>query len=216
MNRGVFISIGLLASLGVSWALMFLAPLKQFGSQEPEYLELVGSYYPGKRPGRANQGRELYRQLGCAACHTQQVQPEDVLPDVERGWGSRRSVVQDYLYERPAMLGQVRLGPDLADVGSRIISEDPEITRQNVQRQLVHLYNPRLVSPDSNMPGFPFLFEKRRSNGEPSADALSIEEGTHAPELGYEIVPKQEARALAAYLMSLRVNVSLKEAPIIE
>ena len=64
------------------------------------------------------------------------------------------------------------------------------------------------------MPAYPYLFEKRRVEGEPSAHALKLE-GEYAPEAGYEIVPKPEAYSLVAYLLSLRATTSLPEAPIL-
>ena len=40
-------------------------------------------------------------------------------PDIARGWGKRRSVAEDFLYDYPVMLGSQRIGPDLAGVGAR-------------------------------------------------------------------------------------------------
>jgi cbb3-type cytochrome oxidase cytochrome c subunit len=124
--------------------------------------------------------------------------------DIERGWGKRFSVAQDYLLEQPLMLGRQRLGPDLANIGGRL----PDGTRH-----LLHLYNPKITAPGSTMPSYPFLFEKRKLIGRPSPDALKLEK-EFAPEAGYEIVPKPEGRALVAYLLSLQSDVSLFEAPL--
>ena len=63
---------------------------------------------------------------------------------------------------------------------------------------------------DSNMPAYRFLYEKRRINGEPSADALKLS-GSDAPGEGWEIVPTYEAECLVAYLMSLDQSHPLKE-----
>ena len=54
-----------------------------------------------------------------------------------------------------------------------------------------------------------FLFEERKIGRVPSPDALKIE----GVEAGYEVVPTDEAKALAAYLASLRADVPLFEAP---
>ena len=40
--------------------------------------------------------------------------------DMARGWGKRRSVAEDFLFDSPVMLGSQRVGPDLASVGSRL------------------------------------------------------------------------------------------------
>jgi hypothetical protein len=124
--------------------------------------------------------------------------------DITRGWGVRHSVAADFLYDAPVQLGNLRAGPDLANVGGRLA--DPNW-------HLMHLYAPGIVK-DSRMPSFKFLFEKRKMIGaEPSADALKGLPKEFAPEDGYEIVPKPEAKQLVAYLLSLRADVPLYEAP---
>ena len=40
-------------------------------------------------------------------------------PDVERGWGARRSVARDFVNDSPVLLGSLRVGPDLASIGTR-------------------------------------------------------------------------------------------------
>jgi cytochrome c oxidase cbb3-type subunit 2 len=52
----------------------------------------------------------------------------------------------------------------------------------------------------------------RRIGWQPSPDALQLP-GEFAPPPGFEIVPKPEARALVAYLSSLRTDAVLFEAP---
>jgi cbb3-type cytochrome oxidase cytochrome c subunit len=73
-----------------------------------------------------------------------------------------------------------------------------------------HLYSPRSINDDSNMPAYRFLYEKRLIDGEGSADALQVT-GTDAPPAGWEIVPTYDATCLVAYLMSLDQSHSLKE-----
>ena len=73
-----------------------------------------------------------------------------------------------------------------------------------------HLYSPRSITLDSNMPAYRFLYEKRRISGEASADALKLT-GHDAPPPGWEIVPTYEAKCLVAYLMSLDQSHPLKE-----
>ena len=41
-------------------------------------------------------------------------------PDLARGWGRRRTVAEDYLFDSPVMPGSQRVGPDLANVGARL------------------------------------------------------------------------------------------------
>jgi len=63
------------------------------------------------------------------------------------------------------------------------------------------------------MPPYRFLFEKRRIGRRPSLEALSLS-GDLAPGPGYEIVPRPEAKALTAYLISLHADAPLFDAPI--
>jgi cytochrome c oxidase cbb3-type subunit 2 len=74
----------------------------------------------------------------------------------------------------------------------------------------VHLYAPRSVNPDSNMPAYRFLYEKRRIAGERSAEALQLS-GSDAPPQGWEVVPTYDARCVVAYLMGLNQSHPLKE-----
>jgi cytochrome c oxidase cbb3-type subunit 2 len=124
-------------------------------------------------------------------------------PDIARGWGMRQSVAEDFLYDYPVQLGSLRAGPDLANAGVRA---------PDANWQLVHLYAPASEVKDSTMPPFRYLFDVRKIGGVPSPDALVFPKG-FGPPAGYEVVPKPEAKELAAYLLSLRVNVPLYSAP---
>jgi cbb3-type cytochrome oxidase cytochrome c subunit len=74
----------------------------------------------------------------------------------------------------------------------------------------VHLYAPRSINIDSNMPAYRFLYEKRRTAGERSADALQLS-GSDTPPAGWEVVPSYDAKCLVAYLIALNQSHSLKE-----
>ncbi len=123
--------------------------------------------------------------------------------DIARGWGIRHSVAADYLYDYPVQLGSLRVGPDLAAIGVRLA---------NANVLLQHLYAPKSVTPNSAMPPFKFLFEVRPIGATPSPDALNLPK-EFAPASGYEVVPKPEAKQLVGYLLSLRADVPLFEAP---
>ncbi len=124
-------------------------------------------------------------------------------PDLARGWGRRRTVAEDFLYDSPVMPGRQRIGPDLADVGARL--PDPAW-------HLLHFYAPRFQEKASTMPPYRFLFEQRRIGRTPSPDAMTLPPEL-APGPGFEVVPTDEARQLAAYLVSLKNNAPLYEAP---
>jgi len=125
-------------------------------------------------------------------------------PDIARGWGRRQSVAEDYLYDEPVLLGNLRAGPDLANIGVR----EPD-----ANWQLTHLYAPSGVVQGSTMPPFRYLFELRKLGAAPSPDALRFPK-EYALSAGYEVVPTEEAKQLAAYLLSLRANAPLYSAPI--
>jgi cbb3-type cytochrome oxidase cytochrome c subunit len=74
----------------------------------------------------------------------------------------------------------------------------------------VHLYSPRSINIDSNMPSYRFLYEKRRIRDARSEDALQLT-GSDAPPEGWEIVPTFDAKCLVAYLMSLNQSHPLNE-----
>jgi len=74
----------------------------------------------------------------------------------------------------------------------------------------VHLYAPRSINRDSNMPAYRFLYEKRRIGGERSAEALRLS-GPDAPPEGWEVVPTYDAKCVVAYLMGLNQSHSLKD-----
>lgn len=163
--------------------------------------ELPQPILAGVSRADADRARRQIEVTGAKAVVT--VQP--VGPDLAHGWGKRRSVAADYLFDYPVMLGSQRVGPDLANLGLRAASEE---------WLLWHLYNPRIVTPGSVMPTYRYLFEKRRIQGVPSPAALRLPEAFQ-PEAGFEIVPKPEAKALVAYLMSLKASAQLFETPML-
>jgi cytochrome c oxidase cbb3-type subunit 2 len=202
MRYGPLIFVGIFLTLASSWCGLVLMPQIQLGRQQAIKIEETGEFYPTPRSGLAQQGFEIYLANGCIYCHSQQVRPEGFGADILRNWGQRRTVARDYLYDKPVMLGTMRTGPDLANIGLR---------QTSAAWHLLHLYNPRIVSKGSIMPPFPFLFEKQKIGSRPSPDALNLPP-EFALEPGYEIIPRPEAKALAQYLLSLKANAPLPEA----
>jgi len=201
MNIAPFIFIWLLATFSMSWFGYVYRPNAELSRQEPFKDPITAAVYPVGRSGEAMQGAEVYRAQGCAACHTQQVRPADEGNDLGRGFGIRRTVATDYMLDCPPQLGAIRLGPDLANFGLRKNTND-------VAWIYLHLLKPKALVERSNMPPYPYLFEKVLANsGHPGA--ISIPSETK-----YEFVPRDEAKQLAAYLVSLKNEGSVFEAPI--
>jgi len=144
-------------------------------------------------------GREHYISLGCIYCHSQQPRDPSQAPDMARGWG-RPSVPSDYSYDNPHLLGTMRTGPDLFNIGAR---------QPSVDWQLTHLYQPRAVSPGSIMPAYPFLFRETDYLGD------QIEVKLPAQFQGSEryVVPRQEALDLVDYLLALDHTYPAEELP---
>ena len=67
------------------------------------------------------------------------------------------------------------------------------------------------------MPPFRFLYEVRPVGSKPERYVVNIPEGhPNAPPPGYEVVATDDAVALVEYLLSLRVDYGLPEAPLPE
>ena len=338
--------LGLLATLAFSWLGLAYIPDLQIGHLEPQSDEEGTDIYPMPRSGMAERGRRVFVANGCFYCHSQQIRADYAASDVDLQrwaapsprprWGDRRSAPRDYIFDRPALIGRTRLGPDLANIGKAAPAEEEAAPAQpapagspggspapanaspapgnaspppgakppgkpspgaattpsqpspapaaspaqpapagssggspapanaspapgnapsppanppappgakppaqpspapaasppqpaatpsaaaassespvpySAAWHHQHLYSPRSLNPDSNMPAYRFLYEKRRIGGEQSVDALHLK-GDEAPGEGWEIVPTYDAKALVAYLMSLNQSHPLSE-----
>jgi cytochrome c oxidase cbb3-type subunit 2 len=136
-------------------------------------------------------GRRSYIANGCVYCHSQQPRDVKQAPDFARGWG-RASVAGDYAYDTPHLLGTMRTGPDLLNIGARQPSKD---------WQLGHLYQPRAYTPGSIMPPYPHLFEIRKGQAQDGDTVVKLPPAF--AKTGEVVVAKPEALALVAYLLAL-------------
>ena len=350
--------LGILATLAFSWLGLAYIPDLQIGHLDPQSDEEGTDIYPMPKSGMAERGRRIYVANGCFYCHSEQVRADYAASDIDRlrdaapsppsKWGDRRSAPRDYIFDRPALLGKMRMGPDLANIGKAAPAEEeapaaqpsptnpanpvppgasppvanasplpanaaaqqnakpaaqpsappapgasppganaspppanaaaqqnvkpaaqpstppapaasppatdasPTPTNATAQQNAKppaqpptspapaappaqaaaapspaaspsespapysaawhhqHLYAPRSVNLDSDMPAYKFLYEKRRVGGEQSADAINLR-GEVAPGEGWEIVPTYDAKCLVAYLMSLNQSHPLNE-----
>jgi len=201
MKNGYQFFAGIFAFLLLSWIGIVWGTDCQLGSLGQHFDNLDELGYPQKEAGMAVQGRMVYGELGCTACHTQQVRRPGYGFDKLRGWGQRQSVARDYIYQVNPPLGEMRLGSDLANFGERA-------SAQGYDR--AHLLD-LLYSGKGSMPPFPSLFENRPVTGKPLPIAMPVKA---AP--GIQILPTQKADALIAYLLSLKQEYVYPEAEPIE
>jgi cytochrome c oxidase cbb3-type subunit 2 len=204
---------GIFAAFAFSWFGLTIIPQGQIGNLQPEVDEEAGTVYPMVPSGLAERGRQVYHENGCVYCHTQVVRDVNNGADIARGWGKRRTLAKDYIYETPIALGYVRFGPDLSNIGSPELL-DPSTSaarRKDDAWHYQHLFNPRSLVKNSLMPPYSFLFNVRKITGQRSVDALAFS-GKDAPAPGYEVVPGADAKALVAYLQSLDRGHDLKDA----
>ena len=154
---------------------------------------------PGSSPlsEAAERGLRVYIREGCVACHTQQVRNIEM----DNVWGSRPSIPSDYYYvkrradvwrQNPSILGSERTGPDLTSIGQR----NPSDTWH-----YMHLYNPRIVVPESIMPSYTWLFERKQ---EAAKDDIVLNLPPSLSPTGQAVVASDDARDLVAYLLSLK------------
>lgn len=89
------------------------------------------------------EGRDIYIREGCNNCHSQMIRP--FRSEVER-YGEY-SKAGEFVYDHPFLWGSRRTGPDVHRVGGKY----------NDNWHFNHMLNPRLTSPGSIMPQYPWL-----------------------------------------------------------
>ena len=310
--------LGIFGTFAFSWVGLTVIPNWQIGHLNPQSDEEGTDIYPMPQSGMVQWGARVYAANGCIYCHSEQVRAEYAGADIDRKWGDRRSAPRDYIFERPVLLGKMRMGQDLANIGARAPAEQespspggggnpagspsgaaqspsPSAAQPKAQGAQspgasaapqqqpaaspatspaasptspaskpapiaragtgiaspspgvaaaaagaaspgapplagppwpeqtaglppmysaawhhVHLYSPRSINFDSNMPSYRFLYQARRISDVHSSDALRLT-GSDAPPEGWEIIPTYDAKCLVAYMMALNQSHPLKE-----
>jgi hypothetical protein len=119
--------LGIFGTFAFSWVGLIFVPNIQIGHLDPQTDEEGTDIYPAPRSGMAERGRHIYAANGCNYCHSQQVRADYAASDIDRKWGERRSGPRDYIFDRPVLLGKMRMGPDLANVGHRAPVTDENV-----------------------------------------------------------------------------------------
>lgn len=197
MENEIKLASGAMVALGVATAALVVMPYVQVRDVTPP---------PRLQPYTDAQlrGREVYIANGCVYCHSQQPRDRGLGPDLQRGWG-RASVPGDYIHDKPHLLGSMRTGPDLFNIGARQPSKD---------WHLGHLYQPRAYVPGSIMPSYPYLFRVKDAAdaGREGEQPVTLPPG-HGPMLGQVVVPTPEALDLVKYLQALDHTYPVLPAP---
>lgn len=187
MDNEIKLVSGAMVALAVATAALVVMPYMEVRDIQPP---------PGLKPYTSAElrGRAVYIANGCVYCHSQQPRDRKFGPDFERGWG-RPSVPGDYVYDKPHLLGSMRTGPDLFNIGARQPSKD---------WHLGHLYQPRAYVPGSIMPSYPYLFTvKDAKEAESEGETPLALPPAYGPNVGMVVVPSPEALDLVKYLQSL-------------
>jgi cytochrome c oxidase cbb3-type subunit 2 len=204
MNIRTFL-FGMILTFGSAWLLALVVPYYKTREIKPVPYDEVedektGFYFP-KRAGTIAQGAKVYAQNGCYVCHTQLVRPTYAGNDMhrdgvagfkgdpDRGDTRRETIALDYTGETFAQIGVMRIGPDLANVGTRFRKVAADLTSAKKEsagdsfdnRMIVtaesllfaHLHNPRATVAKrwSTCPSSAYLFEE---NGMPKGQAIAL------------------------------------------
>jgi cytochrome c oxidase cbb3-type subunit I/II len=169
-------------------------------------------------------GRDIYIREGCVGCHSQMVRP--FRSETER-YGDY-SKAGEFVYDHPFLWGSKRTGPDLHRVGGKY-SDDWHYR---------HMEDPRVISPGSIMPAYPWLLTQKidpnvaparmnalRKTGVPYTDeqisgakeSIAAQSATVVANLATgtitNVPPNSEIVALIAYLQRLGTDIKAAPAP---
>jgi cytochrome c oxidase cbb3-type subunit 2 len=178
---------GAMVTLSLATAAMIVVPFMQLKDEPaPSTLKPYSS--------QELRGRTVYIANGCIACHSQQPSSTGAgIADASRGWG-RASVAADYHYDKPPLLGSMRTGPDLFNIGVRQPSAD---------WHLGHLFQPRAYVAGSTMPAYRFLFDVRDASAVGKGErVVTLPPGTVPA--GTAVVATPEVLDLVAYLQGMK------------
>ncbi len=139
-KNSIILLIGILLAVSIG-GIVQIAPLF--------WIESTIEKVKGMRPYTPLEqaGRDIYVREGCYGCHSQMIRT--LRDEVER-YG-HYSLAAESMYDHPFQWGSKRTGPDLARVGGKYSD----------QWHADHMINPRSVVPESIMPGYPWMAERK-------------------------------------------------------
>ena len=138
------------------------------------------------------EGRDLYIREGCVGCHSQMVRPLRA-ETVRYGDYSKPG---EFVYDHPFLWGSKRTGPDLHRVGGKY----PD------SWHFVHMRQPSATSPQSIMPGYPWMYDARLEPSHVEGKIITLRRlGVPYPD-GYE---RQAASDMAAQAAKIADGLKL-------
>lgn len=147
MKNGALIFLAAFIAVGGSWCGFVYGPVRQLGREQQVAVLNSSDVYPVGRPGEANQGLQIYRANGCAACHTEQVRQTGVACNVVlMNAGTKNPAVVSNLVASLKLTGLTKEDADAAasqitaaggSVETHIIATGPDIARGWGRRQSV-------------------------------------------------------------------------------
>ena len=229
---------GLLVSFGLPWLFAIAIPFTQMRGLETVKVEETGETYVFKRDGRVTEGSQIYGQEGCYYCHSQLIRPTTIGKDTWRAdWAGlpknvenghddtrRETLPTDFEGEDFAHTGQMRVGPDLSNLGRRLTQ--PSSVKHLAEIGLTpetwlyhHLYNARGVDGfregnddlerNSACPSKKGLFNEADSST--ARGAVVSAQNKAGEEIA--LIPTDRARALVSYLLSLKKDTMAQPVP---
>lgn len=138
------------------------------------------------------QGRDIYIREGCYTCHSQMIRP---FRDEVARYGEY-SKAGEFVYDHPFQWGSKRTGPDLAREGGKY----PDSWHYN------HMLDPRIMSPGSIMPAYPWLLDDKIDTASTAAKIRAMQKmGVPYPE-GFDKVANAD---LMMQANGIRVNLKM-------
>ena len=166
------------------------------------------------------EGRDIYVAEGCYNCHSQMIRP--FRSETERYGEYSKS--GEFVYDHPFQWGSKRTGPDLHRIGAKY----PDAWHYN------HMIEPKMMSPGSIMPPYPWLAEDdidyesmpakiraMQTLGVPypeGYDGQAVEDmkeqaakiASDLTESGITVEPDKQMIALIAYLQRMGTDIKVK------
>lgn len=211
---------GLIASFGIPWLVMLAVPMAKLRSLQPDQYDDLLDGKTGAvmdpKSGRNGTGSLIYRQQGCAQCHTMVTRPTYAGNDLFRpGHGGlkmdpvrnedtrRITDINDYKGEDFANVGESRFGPDLGNLGARLAQMAAADENFDAEMYLYkHLYNPRHDNRKSICPASRQFFDEVPEYGQRLDAAVAINDGE-------QVVPNSKGQAVVQYLLNRRTDSAM-------